>query len=84
MLLLPLSSADFFNVKKNISGTLSEFQTTRVSNSLDTDHDRQNVGPDLGPNCLQRLSAATEVASSKGQYSKSLVHICKIGCEIIG
>ena len=27
------------------------------SNSLDPDHDRQNVGPDLGPNCLQRLSA---------------------------
>ena len=26
--------------------------TIRVSNSLDPD---QNVGPDLGPNCLQRL-----------------------------
>ena len=25
-------------------------------NNLDTDQDRQNVGPDLGPNCLQRLS----------------------------
>ena len=28
-----------------------------MSNSLDPDQDRQNVGPDLGPNCLQRLSA---------------------------
>ena len=28
-----------------------------MSNSLDPDHDRLNVGPDLGPNCLQRLSA---------------------------
>ena len=27
-----------------------------MSNSLDPDQDRQNVGPDLGPNCLQRLS----------------------------
>ena len=31
--------------------------TIRVSNSLDPDQDRQNVGPDLGPNCLHRLSA---------------------------
>ena len=27
-----------------------------MSNSLDPDLDRQNVGPDLGSNCLQRLS----------------------------
>ena len=27
------------------------------SNSFDPDQDRHNVGPDLGPNCLQRLSA---------------------------
>ena len=26
-------------------------------NSLDSDHARHFVGPDLGPNCLQRLSA---------------------------
>ena len=32
----------------------------RVSNSLDPDQDQQNVGPDLGPNCLQRLSADDE------------------------
>ena len=29
----------------------------RVSNSLDPDQACQFVGPDLGPNCLQRLSA---------------------------
>ena len=28
-----------------------------MSNSLDPDQDRQNVGPDLHPNCLQTLSA---------------------------
>ena len=28
-----------------------------MSNSLDPDQDRHSVGPDLNPNCLQRLSA---------------------------
>ena len=28
-----------------------------VSNSLDPDEAQHFVGPDLGPNCLQRLSA---------------------------
>ena len=31
--------------------------TIRVSNSLDPDQVRLYVGPDLGPNCLQSLSA---------------------------
>ena len=31
--------------------------TIRVSNSLDSDQARQNVGPDLCPNCLKKLSA---------------------------
>ena len=31
--------------------------TLRVSNSLDSDHAQHYVGPGLGPNCLQRLSA---------------------------
>ena len=31
--------------------------TIIVSNSLDTDQASHFVGPDLGPNCLQRLSA---------------------------
>ena len=31
--------------------------TTRVSNRFDPDQGRRFVGPDLGPNCLQRLSA---------------------------
>ena len=29
----------------------------RASDSLDPNQAQQNVGPDLGPNCLQRLSA---------------------------
>ena len=31
--------------------------TIRVSNSLDPHQARWFVGPDLGPNCLQKLSA---------------------------
>ena len=38
--------------KYTLSGTLSECQ-----NGLDPDQDRQNFGPDLDTNCLQRLSA---------------------------
>ena len=49
--MLLLSSADFFKInfkKKILSGTLV---------NLNPDQDRHNVGPDLGSNCLQRLSA---------------------------
>ena len=35
----------------------SSRNTTRVPNTLNPDQDRRYVGPDLGPNCLQRLSA---------------------------
>ena len=36
----------------------NSFRTTiRVSNSLESDQARHFVGPDLGPNCLQMLSA---------------------------
>ena len=53
MLLLP--SAELFQnqlFKKILSGTLSN-----LSNILGPDQDRLFVGPDLGTNCLQRLSA---------------------------
>ena len=38
--------------------------TIRVSNSLDPDEDRHSVGPHLGPNCLQRLSADSKQGKS--------------------
>ena len=53
--MLLLSSADFFQnspFQKILSGTVSECQL----NSLDPDQGRLSAGPDLGPNCLQRLS----------------------------
>ena len=39
--------------------------TIRVPNGLDLDQDRCSVGPDLGPNFLQRLPAEAKVAASK-------------------
>ena len=38
---------------------LGFFNTILVSNSLDPDQAQHFVGPDLGPNCLQRLSAVS-------------------------
>ena len=59
--MLLLSPADLFQKfsEKNFRNTI------RVSNSLDPDQDQHSVGPDLGPNCLQRLSADDKVAASK-------------------
>ena len=52
--MLLLSSGDFFSkltfLKKSFRNTI------RVSNGLDPDQDH-SVGPDLGPNCLQRFTA---------------------------
>ena len=50
-----LSSADCF-LKPTFSKN-SFKNTIRVSNSLDPDQARHFVGPDLGPNSLQRLTA---------------------------
>ena len=41
-----------------------------MSNSLDPDQARQNVGPDLGPNCLQRLSADDTKGKELSQSEK--------------
>ena len=53
--MLLLSSADFF--QNELFSKNSFKNTIRVSKSLDPDQARYSVGPDLGPNCLQRLSA---------------------------
>ena len=50
-----LLSADFF--KSNFFKKKSFRNTIRVSNSFDPDQDRRYVDPDLGWNCLQKLSA---------------------------
>ena len=44
-----------------------------MPNSLDPDQDRHFVGPDLGPNCLQSLSADIKVATSKERVNQRMV-----------
>ena len=39
----------------------------RLLQSLDPDQDRHNVGPDLGPNYLQRLSANDKIRRHQGK-----------------
>ena len=39
-----------------------------MSNSLDPDQARRTVGPDLGPNCLPRLSADDTGRQRVNQY----------------
>ena len=53
ILLLP--SADSFSKLTSLKDSF--MNTIIVSNGLDPDQDQQSVGPDLGPNRLQRLSA---------------------------
>ena len=50
-----LSSADFFQIQFFLKKLFRN--TIRVSNSWDPNQTRRFVGPDLGPNCLQKLSA---------------------------
>ena len=49
------SSVDLFSKTRVFKTILS--RKSSVSNSLDPDQARLFVGPDLGPNCLQMLSA---------------------------
>ena len=44
-----------------------------MSNSLDPDQDQHSVGPDLGQNCLQRLSAVEGIATSKERLKIGLM-----------
>ena len=48
----------FFIWKNYFRNTISVSNSSiSVSSSLNPDQDRHSVGPDLGPNCLQRSSA---------------------------
>ena len=56
----------FFKI--NFFSKNSSRNTIRLSNVLDPDQDRHSVGPDLGPNCLQRKGfkqQTTKVAARK-------------------
>ena len=54
--MLLLSSVDFFSEKLTFS-KISFRNTIRVSNGLIQMRTNVCVSPDLGPNCLQKLSA---------------------------
>ena len=51
-----------------------------MSNGLDPDQDQDghSVGPDLGPNCLQRLSADKKVAASKDELEGFHISVQKL------
>ena len=47
-----------------------------MSNSMDPDQDRHSVGPDLGPNYLQRLSSDNTLSSQED--SSEPVQMCRL------
>ena len=58
IVLIPdLCTLTYFDLK-SIFLKISFRNIIRASNSLDSDQARRYVGPDLGPNYLQKLSAA--------------------------
>ena len=67
-----LSSLYFFKI--NFLKKISFRNTIRVSNCLDPDH-----GPNLGRNCLQRLSATTKVAAC----TKRVKHACAMATRLV-
>ena len=78
--MLLLSSADFFfkiTFSKILLGTLS------VSNSLDPVKNRHSVGPDLGPNCLQRLSTDDKIRHwhTELKSNQQLGSYCKVSSD---
>ena len=54
-----------------------------MPNSLDPDQDRHSVGPDLGPNCLQRLSADDELPVKAMNIYKQLSHHMKLFTSVV-
>ena len=54
-----LSSADFFSKFTYLKNSFRN--TIKVSNGLDPDQAQHSVGPDLGPNYLQRSAADVKI-----------------------
>ena len=53
-----------------------------MSNSLDLDQARHFVGPDLGPNCLQRLSADDTCRQSVLHSHSCMQHMYLVGLQV--
>ena len=54
---------------------ISFMNSIRVSNSLDRDQAQHLVGPDLGPNCLQRLSADDPISPICKAFLHDFCHL---------
>ena len=54
--------------------------TIRMSNSLDPDHARRFVRPDLGPNCLPRISA-DDTGRQSQEYHILNLNPTKMACS---
>ena len=69
-----------FKKKKKKKKKKTFRNTIRVSNSLDTDQAQRFVGPDLGPNCLQRLSTDDKIRHWRKKVNEILnqLHVNKI------
>ena len=55
--------------------TTIRMQTFWFPNCLESDQDRHIVGPDLDPNCLQRLSADDKNATNRLCFIDACVHM---------
>ena len=54
-----------------------------MSNGFDPDQDRQNVGPDLGPNCLQRLSEDYKLSLAQKELKSKAENLEeKVDCRV--
>ena len=53
----PMLSADFLQINFFLKNYFRNTIRVSLTNGFDPDQDRHFVGPDLGPNCLQRLLA---------------------------
>ena len=49
-----------------------------MSNSLDPDQDRHSVGSNLGPNCMQKLSADDKVSFTSAKVDHVLYFISEM------
>ena len=72
-----LSSADFFQYQLFQKNSFKN--TIKVSNGLDPDQDQHSVGPDLGPNCLQKLSADNQNCLQQGKSFR--ISLVQQSCE---
>ena len=55
-----------------------------MSNNLDPDQDQHTVGPDLGPNCLQRLSTDDTGRQEIKQTNNRIQLFSRLGHKVNG